>query len=152
MEDRTRAAGADPDQASLDKEVNEKLDEAIIKVEALMHTKAKSSETSTTSSSFNYAKIAHFALLLCRSEIAREASREATPIGSSQEVAHQRGKWSKWRAKQHREVTTSIDNLCDMLYTSDTSNTEALQLPVELIPAAKVAKALLAQIQVGLEK
>eukprot|EP00435_Cladocopium_sp_Y103_P030181 s693_g7.t1 len=129
MEDRTRAAGAASDQASWEEEVNQKLGEAIIQVEALMRMKAKFSETSTISSPVSYAKIAHLALLLCRSEIAREASlpvsyakiahlalllcrseiaREAsldtTPIDSSLEAAHPGGKWSKWRAKQHREV------------------------------------------------
>eukprot|EP00435_Cladocopium_sp_Y103_P046386 s723_g13.t1 len=147
MEDRTRAAGAAPDQALWEEEVNQKLGEAIIQVEALMWTKAKSSVTSTISSPSSYAKIAHLALLLCRSEIAREASLDTTPIDSSLEAAHPGGKWSKWREKQHREVTTAIDNLSGMLYTSDTSNTEAPQFPVELIPAAKVAKALLVQIQ-----
>eukprot|EP00435_Cladocopium_sp_Y103_P040964 s3022_g11.t1 len=152
MEDRTRAAGAAADQALWEEEVNQKLDEAIIQVEAIMRTKAKSSVTSSISSPFSYAKIAHLALLLCRSEIAREASLDTTPIDSSLEAAHPGDKWFKWRAKQHREVTTAIDNLSGMLYTPDTSNTEAPQFPVELIPAAKVAKALLVQIQVGLEK
>eukprot|EP00435_Cladocopium_sp_Y103_P033205 s2311_g8.t1 len=152
MGDRPEAASAASDQVSMSTEVNGKLDEAICKVHELMQASAESLQKSTTSPSFSYAKIAHLALLLCRSELSKETSPDKATKGNLQEVSHQGESWFRQRAKQHREITSSIAHLTDMLYVPDASNKEASQLPDEMRPAAKVAKALLVQIQVGLEK
>eukprot|EP00435_Cladocopium_sp_Y103_P008314 s4756_g2.t1 len=93
MGDRPEAASAASDQVSMGMEVNGKLDEAICKVQELMHASAESSQMSTTPPSFSYAKIAHLALLLCRSELTKEASLDNAAKGNSQEATHQGGKW-----------------------------------------------------------
>eukprot|EP00435_Cladocopium_sp_Y103_P062918 s899_g24.t1 len=129
MGDRPEAASAAPDQISMDMEVNGKLNEAICKVQELMHASAESSQMSTTSPSSSYAKIAHLALLLCRSELTKEASLDTAAKGNLQEATHQGGKWTGLRAKQHREITSSIDHLTGMLYTPDAANKEASQFP-----------------------
>eukprot|EP00435_Cladocopium_sp_Y103_P003320 s5410_g1.t1 len=149
MGDRPGAASTVSDQVSLSMAGNGKLDEAICKVQELMQASAESSQVSTPPPSFSYAKIAHLALLLCQSELTKEASLDNAAKDNSQEVSHQGESWIRQRAKQHQEITSSIAHLTDMLYAPDASNKEAPHFPEEMRPAARVAKALLVQIQVG---
>eukprot|EP00435_Cladocopium_sp_Y103_P067529 s374_g30.t1 len=113
-------------------EVDAKLTEAICTVQELMHASAESSRSSTTPPSFSYAKIAHLALLLCRSELAKEVAMDDTP----REEACQGGAWTTQRVQQHNQITNAIAHLTDMLYAPNSPNREE-EIPDELRPAAK---------------
>eukprot|EP00435_Cladocopium_sp_Y103_P054882 s1436_g18.t1 len=152
MGDRQGATSTASEHNPTVAEVNVKLAEAICKVQELMQTSAESSSASTMPPSFSYAKIAHLALLLCQSELAKEASLDSASRDNLQEVPHPGGAWITQRAKQHQLITSAIAHLTDMLYAPDAPSREGVDFPEEIRPAARVAKALLVQIQVGLEK
>eukprot|EP00435_Cladocopium_sp_Y103_P025871 s455_g6.t1 len=138
-----------PEQSSALSDVSGKVTEAMEKVLELMQMNAEPQVIGARPSSYRYARIAHLALLLCQSELARELPCEEAQRRVTQGTPSRAGAWTTHRATQHQLITNAIGHLADMLGTTSAPNVEEDRLPEELKPAAKVAKALLVQIQVG---
>eukprot|EP00435_Cladocopium_sp_Y103_P061739 s658_g23.t1 len=122
-----------------------KVAEAIEKALELMQASAtKPTPMGDRPSSFGYAKIAHLVLLLCQSELSSEVPRAEPQLITEQGLSDRRTARTDLRTRQHMLITNAIGHLTDML---DTSSVVDERLPADMRPPAKVAKALLVQLQ-----